>query len=379
MKKKKRVLFYLPTIGQGGIERVIEHIIDQLHDRVDFCVSGQRLEENSILSRERLGDKAELFDAPGIDMMANRYLPKNVYKLKGYVDRFRPDILFSFWHLPNLVAGLLLSLYPKSKRPRWVLSVHNQSPGFDREKGYKGKFLSSLLVGVARCSDTRITVAPRLIPGCEAYYGQKFDLYYNPAVDDRLSDLAKDDPGHPWLTPDNNTILSIGRLDIMKDFPTLIGAFDIVRKDVPDARLVILGDGPKRNDLQAMIDDRGIADKVDLVGYVANPYAYLSRCRMFALTSTHGEASPMVLAEAMFFSRPVVCTEFYTAPDYIGDNVNGLLAKCKDTGEVAEKILMVLKDQDGAAGRAEHAREMVLERHGVENAARRYFDLISRL
>lgn len=379
MSSRKRVLFYLPTLGQGGIERVVQHIIEQLHDAVEFCVSGQVQKDECILNAQSLEGKAMLLEAPGVNRSSNRYALHHLHGLKRYVDAFRPDIIFSFWHLPNLVTGMLLSMYPASKRPKWVMSVHGESPGFSGNGLFHGKVLSPLLKKVSRLSDCRITVSKRLVPGCEAYYGQPFDLYCNPAVGEQLLELSAIDPGHPWLEPGNKTIVSIGRFDRMKDFPTLVRSFDRVKAEVPDAKLIILGDGPLRDDVRRLVTEKQLDESVDLVGYVSNPYSYLARCRMFAMTSTHGEASPMVLAESMYFSKPIVCTEFFTAPDFIDHGVNGLLAACGDTEDVAGKIVSVLTDEESAARMTRSAKEMVVERHGVVNATQRYLDLISGL
>lgn len=378
MEKKKRVLFYLPMLGQGGIERVVYRVVDKLSSEVDFCIAGQVQQGDSILNVNSLAGKSVLLNAPNINMAGNRYVLYHMYKMKQYVDSYHPDIIFSFWHLPNLVTGLLLSLYRVSRRPKWVMSVHGESPGFDEKRGCKGKFLSSLLKRVACISSSRLTVAPSLVPKCQEYYGQDFDLFFNPAVDDSMLALAKEDPGHPWLLPGNKTIISIGRVDHNKDYQTLIKAFELVRKEVVDSKLIILGDGPLRSEMLDLVASRGLADCVDLVGYVPNPYSYLSRCKMFVLTSI-SEASPMVLAEAMFFEKPIVCSDFYTAPDFIDDGVNGLLAKRQDIEGIAGKILALFADEGFSLRIVENAKKMVIERHGVPNATKRYLDLISRL
>lgn len=378
MNKSKRVFFYLPMLGQGGIERVVHQIIDRLADRVTFGVSGQAQQDESILSTSEFRSKCELLPAPGMNRQGNRYLLYHVHKLKQYLDVFDPDVVFSFWHLPNLVTGIVLSLYASSRRPRWVMSVHGESPGFDETKGYKWKALSLLLKKVARISSGRITVSASLVPRCEAYFGQRFELFYNPAVDASMSVQAEEDPGHPWLRPGNNTIISIGRVDQNKDYPTMIRAFEITKKIEADAKLLILGDGPLRDEMQDLVKTKGLEDSVELVGYVANPYSYLSRCSMFVLTSM-SEASPMVLAEAMYFDKPVVCSDFFTAPDFVEDGVNGLLAPRRDAENFAAKMLSLFADKEATACMVENAKKMVVDRHDVTNATRRYYDLISRL
>lgn len=376
---KKRVLFYLPTIGRGGIERVVQHIVDNSYEQVDYCICGMVQDDESILNEKSLSGKALLLEAPKMKMSSNRYALYHIYKLRQYITHFQPDIIFSFWHLPNLITGALLNFTSTSQRPKWVMSVHGETPGFNEKNGYSARLLAALLKKYSRLSNERITVSKSLISRCEKYYGQKFQLYRNPAVSEQLAKLAEQKPNHKWLGNENNTILSIGRIDVMKDFPTLINAFEIVKNDVKEAKLIILGDGPKRRELENLIRSKNLENDVDLHGFTTNPYSFLSRCKMFALTSTHGEASPMVLAEAMYFSKPIVCTDFFTAPDFIENGVNGLMAKQSNPVDIAEKIVTLITDAERVEEMIANAKEMVLERHGVSNAVQKYMALINRL
>lgn len=377
--KKKRVLIYLPTIGQGGIERVVQNIIEQTHQDVTYCVTGQVQKPESILNMKSLKNKATIYEALDFEMGSEKYSLQHIIRLHRDIRNFKPDIIFSFWRQPNLITGLLLKFIPKSRRPKWVLSVHGETPGYNENASKRLWILSKLLKWCSRASDKRLTVSSSLLPKCEHYYNQKFDLYYNPAVDSKYLEAASENPEHPWLTANNNTILSIGRLDKMKDYPSLINAFEKVKSSVPDAKLLILGDGPQKPELRKQIISKGLQNDIQLVGYISNPYSYLARCKMFALTSTDGEASPMVLAESMFFSKPIVCTNFYTAPDFIEDNFNGLISTKRNHEDIAEKIISILNDEQLAKRLCENAKNMVIERHGVENACKKYLELIKEL
>jgi glycosyltransferase involved in cell wall biosynthesis len=114
-------------------------------------------------------------------------------------------------------------------------------------------------------------------------------------------------------------IMSAGRLGRAKDHPTLIRAFARVRRARP-ARLVIFGEGKSKAKtarriaaLQALAGELGVADDVALAGFVANPFAYMARAAVFALSSIN-EGLPGVLIQAMACGCPVVSTDCPSGP-----------------------------------------------------------------
>lgn len=134
---------------------------------------------------------------------------------------------------------------------------------------------------------------------------------YNPVVDAALAERSREALDHPWFVAgEPPVVLAAGRLVAQKDYPTLLRAFATLRLRVA-ARLVILGESKKPERRQRLLDlakELGVADDVDLPGLVANPYAYMARARVFALSSAF-EGLPGVLIEAMACGCPVVSTD----------------------------------------------------------------------
>lgn len=123
---------------------------------------------------------------------------------------------------------------------------------------------------------------------------------------------------HPWLDrKDRPVIVSIGRLAKQKNFPLLIEAFNIVCQKL-DARLIILGRGEEQDRLQAKITQLGLSDKVSFPGFTNNPWSYLAKADLFALSSEE-EAFGLVLVEAMACGVPIVAT------DAMGDGPRSIL------------------------------------------------------
>ncbi|MFW5748056.1 MAG: glycosyltransferase [Chloroflexota bacterium] len=145
------------------------------------------------------------------------------------------------------------------------------------------------LAHMARISRQRVTVIPN--PVDAAYIRQQ----------------ASKPAEHSFLSDKIPLILGVGRLLPSKDFSTLVQAFAQVRARRP-ARLIILGEGSERPHLEALVESLNIGQDVALPGFVENPYAFMKRSAVFALSS-RVEGMPNVLLEAIACGCPVVATD----------------------------------------------------------------------
>ncbi|MBK1649470.1 glycosyl transferase [Rhabdochromatium marinum] len=145
---------------------------------------------------------------------------------------------------------------------------------------------------------------------------ERIHVVRNPVITPTLESRAQQPCTHPWLhsttAAQPPVILGIGRLQRQKDFPTLIRALARLRQQRP-CRLVILGEGGGRADLESLIRALGLGEAVDLPGFVANPYPFIARANLLALSSAW-EGSPNVLTEALALGTPVVATDCPSGP-----------------------------------------------------------------
>ena len=135
----------------------------------------------------------------------------------------------------------------------------------------------------------------------------------NPVVDSEISQGAEEPISHPWIEEKNvPVVLGVGRLAPQKNFDLLLRAFARMKKE-RDARLIILGDGSQRGQLESRIEALGIGNHVDLLGFVANPYPFMSGASLFTLSSDY-EGFGTVLVEALACGSPVVSTGCPSGP-----------------------------------------------------------------
>ncbi|EAR23457.1 Glycosyl transferase group 1 [Nitrococcus mobilis Nb-231] len=172
---------------------------------------------------------------------------------------------------------------------------------------------------------------------------------YNPIVDDTLHTQATASVELPWPTePMVPLILSIGRLAREKDYPTLLRAFALLRNS-RQARLLILGEGEERAALTQLAADLNIASDCAMPGFVPNPYAYLARANLFALTSLW-EGFGNVLAEALALGIPAVSTDCPSGPaEILAGGRYGPLVPVGDANAVAGAMAAVLDSPPSAA------------------------------
>jgi glycosyltransferase involved in cell wall biosynthesis len=154
----------------------------------------------------------------------------------------------------------------------------------------------------------------------------------NPIVTPDLADLARRrvDPTS-FAAGAVPVILGVGRLTMQKRFDLLIEAFARVRRR-HDARLMILGEGEDRPQLEALIRQLGLEQQVALPGFVANPFAYMARARVFVLSSAW-EGLPGVLIQALACGTAVVATDCDSGPREILQG--GRLGRLVPVGDVA--------------------------------------------
>ncbi len=177
----------------------------------------------------------------------------------------------------------------------------------------------------------------------------RVQVVLNPVVTADLAERAREPVDHPWFN-DRETpiIVGVGRMAPEKDFPTLLRAFAHLRKELR-ARLVILGEGRLRGELEALARQLGIADDVAMPGFVANPYAYMSRASLFALSSAW-EGSPTVLTESLALGLPAVATDCPSGPrEILAGGTYGPLVPVGDPVALAQAMRTTLADPLPAA------------------------------
>lgn len=170
---------------------------------------------------------------------------------------------------------------------------------------------------------------------------------YNPVVSNNLIDLSQKQVEHSFFSSKNTLLVAAGRLNVQKDYFTLIHAFEIALKSNSKLRLIILGGGELYEALNNVVNKKCLAEYIDLVGFVDNPYSYIAKADLFVMSSLW-EGLPNAMIEAMALGKKVVSTDCIAGPREILENEKfGTLVRVKDAEEFAKGIskeLLIQRD-----------------------------------
>jgi len=160
----------------------------------------------------------------------------------------------------------------------------------------------------------------------------------SPVVTPELAECAASELPAGLPPPGNGPlIVGVGELSGRKDYATLVRAF--ARLD-PErgARLLILGEGRRRGELESLSAKLGVRERVRLPGFVDNPYPAIASADVFVHASRF-EGSPVVVMEAVGLGRPVVCTDCPSGPrEILGNGRYGRLVGVGDDEAMAAAI-----------------------------------------
>lgn len=253
------------------------------------------------------------------------------------------DLLHVHWPMPQGLLGLVARwASPGRRKPRLVATFYGADLVLTRRFPLMCPFLRwftrryddvAAISSYTRRTLTALTgVVPRTIP-----YG-----------------IALPPADATWPTQPG-TILVVGRLIARKGHPYLLRALALLQ-DHPQARLLIVGEGPERPALEAEVAALGLAPRVQFTGRICDEAleTYYQSCDVFVLpaivdNSGDTEMLGMVLLEAMRYRKPVVASRVGGIPDIVQDGENGLLVEQKDPQALADAIRRLLDDRSLAA------------------------------
>lgn len=177
----------------------------------------------------------------------------------------------------------------------------------------------------------------------------------------------------------SDTIISVGRLEKIKDFSTLIDVFNLVHSKVPQIKLKIVGEGSQREALTEKIKELNLFECVEITGRISSEKVKeeLVKSKIFVLTSLC-ESFSLVLCEAMECGVPCVSFDIDVGPrEIIQTEENGILIKNRNIEEMAQKILELLQDENKWNNISRNSLERV-KKYYSDNVAKEWIKIIEK-
>lgn len=345
-----RIALLVPILAGGGAERVMVNLARALVaegvsvDMVVLRAEGEYLEEVRAMAGVRLV------------VLGCARSTTSAVAIARYLRRERPFAAISA--LYTLTLSCIVAARAARYRGSVIATIHNTvSTDIATGPPLLGRLWLSAIRLVLPGADAVVAVSSGVADDLRSATGiasERVHVIYNPVVSPRMLEAATEAAAHPWLSQaaDSPVIVGVGRLTPQKDFATLLRAFRLVRRQRP-CKLLILGEGPERPELERLAAQLGIAGDVDMPGFAANPYAALARAATFVLSS-RWEGLPTVLIEALALGVPLVSTDCPSGPrEILGDGRLGRLTPVGDEEAMASAILSQLQqERDPARGAA---------------------------
>lgn len=177
-----------------------------------------------------------------------------------------------------------------------------------------------------------------------------------------------------------HTIVFFGRWYWSKGIQYLLEAVKMLRKEYPTLELRLCGKGPMEPKIRAFITKERLENNVRILGHVPRSVLLTEIMQADAVVlPSLREAQPISVLEAMACKRPVVVFDFPFVSEYIQDSVNGLLAKPKDSKDLAAKIGGLILDTRLQEKLGENAYKYVQQEHNWDIIAERYIELYNNI
>jgi glycosyltransferase involved in cell wall biosynthesis len=368
-----RILFLSTSMGMGGADQQLLSAARELRGR------GHDIMIVSLTPLGAMGIEArtEGFRAESLGMARGVPDPRGLVRLVRLVRAWCPDVIHSHMVHANLLARVLRVLAPV---PALVSTIHNITEGGALlMAGYR---VSNALVDhmtiISQAAADRF-IRDRIVPsrlltvipnGVDA-------RQFAPVAPEKREMLRRSlelGNGFVWL--------AVGRFELAKDYPNMLGAFAAVRERHPGALLLLAGEGALQGEAEALAHTLGLVPAVRFLG-VRRDVPDVMRAADGYVMSSAWEGMPMVLLEAAAAGLPIVTTSVGGTGEVVADGSSGFLAPARDPAALAAAMvrLMALPEAERRA-MGERGRERVVSRYSLVRVAERwealYRDVLER-
>lgn len=344
----KRIALFISSLQKGGSERVMANLAEYFHNKnYEVILVTQYKKE---IEYELLPEIKRVYSEPEEQLLTGSRIRDFMLRyrtLRNIWKEYKPDTILSFVGKNNMMA-IMTSLGLPCKV---AVSVRAEPTVEYETKLFQviAKVLFHLADGVAMQTKQACNFLPTLVR-------KKAKVLSNPLNPQFIRER--------YVGPREDIIVAVGRLIEIKNQKMLIHAFAKIADEFPNMRLIIYGEGEDRLQLEQLVQEKALQDRIELPGSVSDVSEKIGKARIFALTS-NAEGMPNSLMEAMALGLPVVSTDCPCggAATLIQHGVNGLLVPVGDAYALADAFRKILNDRDLEQSLGEQAYQITSELH----------------
>ena len=334
MADKRKLMLICPMLHQGGLERV--------------CVTTARLLEPYFDITIVIFNSADIaYDVEGLHIIdinmgaQSGSLRKimNIFrrssKVKQLKKEWKPDVAYSFGPTANMVNA-----FSRTGKEKVWLGLRSYADVNEWVKMTLFRGLADLFICCSKEMEKQLKVKYRI---------NKTAVLYNPYDVDQIREKANEEsPRLPWDNEENaekiRCFISMGREDDVKGFWHMLKAFSLVHKQIPESRLMIMGDGNFAA-YERLATELGVEKAVYFPGMQKEPYKYVKRAEVYLLTS-RVEGFPNALVEAMALGLVPISVNCLSGPaEILMENADaGQLDELFEKKRIAKELPVIYGD-----------------------------------
>lgn len=356
-----KVLHLIDHLGVGGAQALMLNQIEVRSPKIEATVWSLRNVEQPT-AVERLHSARAPYRTLGL----SKRNPLGWFRLRRQLAVEDPDLINTRLDYSN-AAGIAAAFSLGSSRPLVVSHIDNDP------KLHYDRFTRTIIRRFASKVDAFVAISDsiRCVTETEFPEARRIEVI-PPGIDlrrftpDRI-EVAEVERLRAGAT---RVIGTVGRLDDQKSFDVLLHATPTLVAEEPSTRVLIVGDGPRRGDLELQTRRLGIEHAVDFAGYRSDVATVYGAMDLFALPSRH-EGFGLVFVEAMAMGVPVVGTRVVGSIDAVEDGVTGLLVEHGDPAALASAISRLFRETDLRRALVANGQDRVQREWSRETLARR--------
>ena len=313
------------------------------------------------------GIMANLRSNPLLYCMLPFFFLAQLFALLGLMRRLQPVAVHAHWIVPQGIVLAAAGVLSRA-RPRTVCTAHGSDVS-----ALRGGCWRRLRRWVASRCDRIVAVSEAL----------KSQLVEEGCPAERIAVIPMGTDLRGLFVPDGSLrsraeILFVGRLVPGKGVDVLLNALPAIMNNQPDATLMVVGNGPKRDKLVELAQKLGVGQRVSFVGPVAHALLakHYRRATLLVMPSRE-EGFGLVMVEALGCGCPVAASDLPAIRDLLSEGAGGRLFRTGDVEGLAMAVVELLKDDALRNALAERGRQRVLSRYDWHAIANRYASLLA--
>ena len=358
----KRYLFVIPTLSNGGAERVISVLSSALarKDREVYVVKYY-----STINEYPVDVRVRVIDLSGGDISEYERISyfEKVKRLRAIINKYKPDYIIPFMFQVSLCTSI----------SAWGIRTNViQSIRINPASGPSTKIKRAIrdyLVYRAKCTFVQNQSQKEYF---RASHHGKIHVLFNPVSEELLE--------ASWTPRQNSYIVcGVGRLENQKNFKLLMDSFKAAYSEVPEAVLRIYGEGSQGAELRTYAEILEMGGRIQMMGRCNDIKSVYQSASLFILSSDF-EGMPNALIEAMAVGTPCISTDCPTGPaDLISDGKNGLLVSVNDKDAMVQAMRQMYERRNDLRGMSEAAKETIRSLCSSNQIAQRMIDICERI